>query len=86
MSVHSFPKDETVKEKWIKAISSTNLRVSKDTVFRALHWPFAPALEMARCTIQSRTDIITTNMTRHKSLFNQAHAAMKKINYLSASR
>ena len=33
MSVYSFSKDETETEKWIKVISNTNLRVSKDTYF-----------------------------------------------------
>ena len=30
--MHRFPKDETEKEKWIKAVPNANLRVSKDTV------------------------------------------------------
>ena len=37
ISVYHFPKDETEKEKWIKATPNANLRVSKDTVVCALH-------------------------------------------------
>ena len=39
ISLYRFPKDETEKEKWMKAIPNANLRVSKDTVVCALHWP-----------------------------------------------
>ena len=39
ISVQRFPKDETEKEKWIKAIPNANLRVSKDTIVFTLHWP-----------------------------------------------
>ena len=38
-SVYHFPKDETEREKWIKAIPNANLRVSKNTVVCALCWP-----------------------------------------------
>ena len=37
--MYRFPKDQTEKGKWIKAIPNANLRVSKDTVVCALHWP-----------------------------------------------
>ena len=37
--VYLFPKDEKEKEKWIKAVPNANLRVSKDIVVCALHWP-----------------------------------------------
>ena len=37
--LNPFPKDKTEKEKWIKAIPDDNLRVSKDTVVCAFHWP-----------------------------------------------
>ena len=43
--MHRFPKDETEKEKWIKAIPNANLRIKikikdkvKITVVCALHW------------------------------------------------
>ena len=51
--VYRFPKDETEKEKWIKAIANANLRVSKDTAVCALHWPsgVTSALDLAWCTI-----------------------------------
>ena len=39
ISVYHFPKDETEREKWIKAIPNANLRVSKNTVVCALCWP-----------------------------------------------
>ena len=39
ISVYRFPKDEREKEKWIKAVPNANLRVSKDNVDCALHWP-----------------------------------------------
>ena len=39
ISVYRFPKDETEKEKQIKAVPNANLRVSKDTVVFALHQP-----------------------------------------------
>ena len=39
MSVYCFPKDETEKEKWIKAIPNANFGVTKETVVCALHWP-----------------------------------------------
>ena len=37
--MYRFQKDETEKEKWIKAVPNANLRVSKDTVVCALRWP-----------------------------------------------
>ena len=37
ISVYLFPKDETEKEKRIKAIPNANLRESKDIVVCALH-------------------------------------------------
>ena len=39
ISKYRFSKDETGKEKWIKAVRNANFRVSKDTVVCALHWP-----------------------------------------------
>ena len=39
ISVYRFSKDETKKEKWIKATHNPNLRVSKDTAVFALHRP-----------------------------------------------
>ena len=53
ISVYQFPKDETEKEKWIKAIANANLRVGKDTAVCALHWPSGVtlALDLARSTI-----------------------------------
>ena len=39
ISKYRFSKDETEKEKWIKAVRNANFRVSKDTVVCALHWP-----------------------------------------------
>ena len=37
--MYPFPKNETEKVRMIKAIPYANLRVSKDTVVCALHWP-----------------------------------------------
>ena len=37
--MYLFPKDEKEKEKWIEAVPNANLRVSKDIVVCALHWP-----------------------------------------------
>ena len=37
--MYLFPKDENEKEKWIEAVPNANLRVSKDIVVCALHWP-----------------------------------------------
>ena len=39
ISVYRFSKDETKKEKWIKATRNANLRVKKDTAVFALHRP-----------------------------------------------
>ena len=52
ISVYRFPKDEPEKEKWIKAIPNANLRVSKDTVVCALHWP--PGFEEIKVNGKSR--------------------------------
>ena len=38
-SVYRFPRGETEKERWIKALRNANLRESKDSVVSAFHWP-----------------------------------------------
>ena len=50
--VYLFPKDEKEKEKWIKAVPNANLRVSKDIVVCALHWP--PGFEDIQVNGKSR--------------------------------
>ena len=40
---------------------------------------------MANCTILSSTDLTATNTTYHKSLFNQAQAALRMIKYQNFS-
>ena len=98
ISVYRFPKDEPEKEKWIKAIPNANLRVSKDTVVCALHWP--PGFEEIKVNGKSRpkdlpsiwpgvphsqvpTSSLSPRPTKKKLV--QAHAALRKVNYQSFS-
>ena len=81
ISKYRFPKDETEKERCIKSIPTANLRVTKDTVVCTLHWlgfeeikhngnlDRKTRLDLARCTIYSSTNIISTTTTHKKRLF-----------------
>ena len=83
ISIHCFPKDETKKQKWIKVKANANLRISKDTVVCRLQmaiifwrnksqWKILirrSPIAMARCTIYSNNDIITTTTIHNKTLF-----------------
>ena len=89
--VHRFPKDETEKEKWINAILNANLRVTKDTVVCALHWP--SGFEEIKVNGKSRSKTCPQfgqvylvkyqhhlhHHDPHKKLV-QAHAALKEVN------
>ena len=92
-----FPKNKTKKEKWIRAIPNANLRVSKDIVVCALHWP--SGFEEIKVNGKSRlkdlpsiwpgvpSSQVATSFPHHDSQKRlvEAHAALRKIYYQSFS-
>ena len=92
--VHRFPKDETEKEKWINAILNANLRVTKDTVVCALHWPsgFEEIKNLFQKARPRFGQVYHLVKYQHHLQYHepqkklvQALAALKKINYQSFS-
>ena len=88
ISLYRFPKDETEKENWIKAIPNTNLRISRDTVVCALHWP-SDFDQKTRPPFGQVYHLVKYQHHLHhhdpQKMLVQANAALRKIYYQSFS-